>query len=63
MKVYGKYLVIGTVNGHERVASSFMTKKEAIEALDFYFTKINDNEWESSSGQKFTIKKNTEEWR
>lgn len=64
MKVYGKWLVMGTVNGHKRIASSFMTKKDAIETLEICgFKRLENNLWEDSLGQKFFIEKNTKEWR
>lgn len=63
MKVFGKWLVKGTVNGKSRVASSFMSKKEAIEALDLHFKKISDTEWQDTLEQIFTIEKNTKEYK
>ncbi len=69
MKVYGKWLVMGRVERKDtpRIASSFMTKKDAIEALDRAFLKngkkLNSNLWEDSMGQQFYIEKNTKEWR
>lgn len=69
MKVYGKYLVMAYHEGFKerRIASTFMTKREAIEALNRCFGKtgkrINDNLWEDSLGQRFYVEKNTKEYK
>ena len=62
MKTFGRYLVIGIVNGKERIASSFMRKQDAIIALNNCFEKISDNEWHDRLGQVFRIEKNTKEY-
>ena len=69
MTVYGKWLVMARVERQDvpRIASSFNTKKDAIEALDRAFIKkgkkLNSNLWEDSLGQQFYIEKNTKEYR
>lgn len=62
MKVFGKWLVYGEVNGKKRLASHFRTKKDTIEALNKAFNKVSETEWEDSLGQIFTIEKNTKEY-
>lgn len=66
MKVYGKYLVMARCyeGDRNRVAASFMTKKEAVETLDRIFKKrINNNLWEDKLGQQFFVIKNTKEYK
>ena len=63
MKVFGKWLVICSFKGHSRIASSFMAKQEAIEALDKCFTRISDNQWIDSCERVFHIEKNTKEYK
>ena len=62
MKIYKKWLVMGTVNGKSRVATSFNTKKEAEVALTLAMNKVGDM-WEDSLGQKFFIEKNVKEYK
>lgn len=62
MKIFGKWLVYGNVNGKKRLAAHFGTKKDAIEALNEAFNKVSETEWEDRLGQKFTIEKNTKEY-
>ena len=62
MKIFGKWLVYGNVNGNKRLAAHFRTKAEAIEALNQAFKRNNNNEWEDNLGQKFTIEKNKTEY-
>ena len=64
MKIFGKWLVYGKVNGKARIAcNGFNTKKEAIQALSMAgFKRLNDNLWEDSLGQQFFIEKNTKEY-
>lgn len=64
MKVFGKWLVMGIINRKYRIASSFMTKEDAIEALNNCgFKRLDNNLWEDSLGQKFFIEKNMKEWK
>lgn len=67
MKVFGKWLVlgnIGKIDGVDIVASSFMTRKDAVDGLETSgFRRLSDNEWEDSLGRRFHIEKNTKEWK
>lgn len=63
MKVYKKWLVLGSVNDHSRVATSFTTKAEAVSILNKTFKKLGDNLWEDSMGQRFYIEKNIKEYK
>ena len=65
MKTLNKWLVIGTVNGKDRIAcSGFATKKVAAERLDLVgFTRVGENQWQDSLGQNFRIEKNTKEYK
>lgn len=64
MKVYGKYLVMGTVNGKAGIISHARTKKDAIINLSLAGMKrISDNLWEDSASNKFFIEKNTKEYK
>ena len=65
MKVFGKYLLINVVDGQRKIASSFMTKKDAIEALDVCIglNRLGDNLWEDNSHNVYFIEKNTKEYR
>ena len=67
MKVYGKWLVKAygeNVKVQGGVVSSFMTKKEAIDALDALMTPLNDGTWKSAESKAiFKIEKNTKEYR
>lgn len=65
MKVFGKYLLINVVDGQRKIASSFMTKKDAIEALDACIgvNRLEDNLWEDKSHNVYFIEKNTKEYR
>ena len=63
MKAFGKYLVMVNVNGKSKIAHpGFKTRKDAVSMLNMTFSKVNDNLWEDSLGQKFWIKKNTTEY-
>lgn len=63
MKAFGKYLVMVNVNGSSKIAHpGFKTRKDAVSTLNMTFSKVNDNLWEDSLGQKFWIKKNTTEY-
>lgn len=63
MKIFGKWLVYGNVNGKKRMAAHFRTKADAIEALDRAgFEKIGKEEWKDRLGQTFTIEKNKAEY-
>lgn len=63
MKVFGKWVVIGRVDGSTRLAHpGFRTKKEAAERLTECFERVGKNLWKDSFGQEFYIKKNTTEY-
>ena len=62
MKILGKWIVKAIIDGKSQITGSFMTKKEAIEALDTYFKRISETEWENTKGTRFTIEKNIKEW-
>ena len=62
MKVFGRWLVKTVINDHIQIVSSFMTKKDAVEALSFRRTKKSDNLWIDQLGQQFWIEKNTKEY-
>lgn len=65
MKVYGKYLVKAyVIDGEQpRIASTFMTYKEAEEALNRCMKRESENLWKDSFNQKFYIEKNTKEYK
>ena len=60
MKVFGKWLVKGE---HGRIASSYMTKQDAIHELDYLFTRKGENLWEDTLGEQYHIVKNTREYK
>lgn len=63
MKVFGKWLVKAEVEGAgSRVAASFMTKKEAEEALTRAFPREN-NIWTDGRHTRFYIEKNVKEYK
>lgn len=61
-----EFLVMAYTEGLEgrRIASSFSTRKEAVDTLNRVFGKkgrrIKDNMWEDSLGQRFYIEENKE---
>jgi len=64
MKVYGKYLVIfKNGDGQTGIAASFMTKKEAIAALDTAFHTSYSGVWFDHANNQFHIEKNTKEYK
>lgn len=58
MKVYGKWLVFAHQNGNRWIAASFMTKKEATESIG-----SESNLWKACPDIRFTVEKNTREYR
>ena len=67
MKVFGKWLVKAygeNIKVQGGVVSSFMTKKEAIDALNSLMTPQNDGTWKSADSKAtFKIEKNTKEYK
>ena len=65
MKTFGKWVVMGRVNGNTRLAHpGFKTRKDAeITMASVGFERVSDNLWIDSFGQEFYITKNTAEYR
>lgn len=62
MKVFGKWLVVTNIEGKNKMAASFNTKKEAIKSLDLNFKKVGENDWIDKYNRHFHIEKNTKEY-
>jgi hypothetical protein len=64
MKVFDKWLVIGTVDNKTHIVASFRTNKDAVESLELAgFKRLSDNLWEDSKENKFFVEKNVKEYR
>jgi hypothetical protein len=63
MKVFDKWLVIGTVDNKTHIVASFRTNKDAVESLESSGFKRDGTLWKDSKGNKFFVEKNVKEYK